>query len=88
LIVADIASAGGWDGLAAVLALPEWSGRTIPVLALVQGEIDEAAAARAAALGITDILSRPMSAATLRAGIASMIPVPPGAGNEAKRFAA
>jgi signal transduction histidine kinase len=88
LIVADIASAGGWDGLAALLALPEWFGRTVPVLALVQGEIDEAAAAGAAALGITHILSRPMSAATLRAGIASMIPVPTGAGNEAKRFAA
>lgn len=88
LIVADIASAGGWDGMAALLTLPEWSGRIIPVLALVQGEIDEAAAARAAALGITHILSRPMSAATLRAGIASMIPVPTGAGDEAKRFAA
>jgi CheY-like chemotaxis protein/anti-sigma regulatory factor (Ser/Thr protein kinase) len=88
LIVADIASAGGWDGMAALLALPAWTGRTVPVVALVHGEMDEAQAAQAAALGITRILSRPMSAATLRAGIASMIPVPPGAGNEPRRVAA
>lgn len=88
LIVADIASAGGWDGMAALLALPAWSGRSVPVLALVQGQIDAAAAEHAAALGITRFLSRPMSAATLRAGVANMIPAPPSTGNETRRAAA
>jgi len=88
LIVADVASAGGWDGVAALLALPVWSGRSVPVLALVQGAIDAAGEEQAAALGITRILSRPMSAATLRAAVSTMMPVPPGAGSEPQRVAA
>jgi len=79
VIVTDVASAGGWEGLSALLALPAWSGRTVPVVALVQGAIDAAGEAEAAALGITRILSRPMSAATLRSAVAGMIPALPGA---------
>jgi len=88
LIVADIPSAGGWDGMAALLASTAWSGRAVPVLALVQGAIDEAAAAQAAALGISQILSRPMSAAALRAAVAALTPVPPDTEDEPGRVAA
>ena len=88
LIVADVASAGGWDGVAALLALPAWSGRSVPVLALVQGAIDAEGEEQAAALGINRILSRPMSAAALRATVSTMMPVPPGAGSEPQRVAA
>ena len=88
LIVADIASVGGWDGMAALLTLPAFLDQAVPVLALVHGAIGEAAAAQAAALGITSILSRPMSTATLRAAVAGMMPVQPSAGNEPRRVAA
>jgi len=88
LIVADIPSAGGWDGMAALLASTAWSGRAVPVLALVQGAIDEAAAAQAAALGISQILSRPMSAAALRASVAALTHVPPDTEDEPGRVAA
>jgi signal transduction histidine kinase len=88
LIVADIASVGGWDSLAALLAHPAWAGRKVPVLALVQGAIEETIQASAAALGVTNILSRPMSPAALRAGVNSMIPAPERPGSKRGRAAA
>lgn len=88
LIVADIASVGGWDSLAALLAHPAWAGRKVPVLAMVQGAIDESIKASAAALGVTSILSRPMSPAALRAGVNTMIPADDLAGEKPGRAAA
>lgn len=88
LIVADVASVGGWDSLAALLAHPAWRGRNVPVLALVQGAPDEQTQAQAKALGVAKILSRPMSPATLREGVNEMIPAADCAGNEPGRAAA
>ncbi len=88
VILADIASAGGWDGLAAILALPAWSGHKPAVVALVQGSIDEAASARASELGVALTLSRPLSAANLRAGIETVRTVPPATDHGSRKVAA
>lgn len=88
LIVADVASAGGWAGLAGLLAHEAWTGRKLPVAALVQGPIDEAAQAEATALGVAHLFSRPMSAAALRAGVTTMIAAQDSAGCEPGRAAA
>ncbi|OYU34091.1 ATP-binding protein [Novosphingobium sp. PASSN1] len=88
LIVADVASLGGWDGLAALLAQPAWSGRTVPVLAMVQGAIDETVTAQAARIGVARLLSRPMSPATLRSNVMTTIPALTAAGNEPGKVAA
>lgn len=88
VILADIASAGGWDGLAAILALPGWSGHKPAVVVLVQGSIDEVASARATELGVALTLSRPLSAANLRAGIATARSASPIMDHESRKVAA
>ncbi len=60
LIVADLDSIGGLDGVESLLSAPDWAGIVAPFLLLVKGDISAELEERAARLGIHRLLSRPM----------------------------